>query len=547
MKKEITCTIAALGFIVGGGTVATYNADSDYICGQTTPLAMNFANEFTQDIIDSEKIESLTFSIDCKTNLDNERAYCTQGCVYGTSNGEFMMRSFADIVAADSPEFTEVQKQDSICSEITVGSNENPLNYDIQNDVTIEWTWITVEKLSMYEMSVTLTDGNTYPVSMDDDYYTIEIAEVMEEEKSVSVPADNARCYPFGNDENFCITSTYGEDRGGDGHLAWDLVPVDDGVETIYAVESGTVDFAGWENPDDYGQGFGLYVRIANDTGDKWFYYGHNSEIYVSEGQYVTAGTPIAKMGNTGYSFGEHCHLEIRDSGDYGNKLSPAEYFGLPDEYGEVRVVDENPVEETDLAVKCLSVMKYFEVGNLGTAGINHDDSGAVSLGICQWRGSNAKRMLKYLYVNNLKEYNDIANKYDKNFIWMLWDSDTSWESHSISEGSLEEQFYKELLTTDKNIELQYEYGIRYMNKIIDDAHENGINDDKVIELFVRLYNVLPFGGTAQEFRNTAPNFETACNLVNNDTHTNRHDELIDMVSNQSFEIVTVDSLKGER
>ena len=50
--------------------------------------------------------------------------------------------------------------------------------------------------------------------------------------------------------------------------------------------------------------------------------YGHASELCVKKGQYVTAGTVIAKVGNTGNSSGPHLHFEIRVNSKDTNPMS---------------------------------------------------------------------------------------------------------------------------------------------------------------------------------------------------------------------------------
>ena len=38
-------------------------------------------------------------------------------------------------------------------------------------------------------------------------------------------------------------------------------------------------------------------------------------------GDYVTQGTPVLKVGSTGYSTGPHAHFEVRVNGEYQNPL----------------------------------------------------------------------------------------------------------------------------------------------------------------------------------------------------------------------------------
>ena len=64
---------------------------------------------------------------------------------------------------------------------------------------------------------------------------------------------------------------------------------------TIRAADSGTVIFAGW-----YG-GYGKAIIISHGKGLTTLY-GHTSELFVSEGQTVQKGQPIAAVGSTGFS-----------------------------------------------------------------------------------------------------------------------------------------------------------------------------------------------------------------------------------------------------
>lgn len=59
---------------------------------------------------------------------------------------------------------------------------------------------------------------------------------------------------------------------------------------------------------------WGNYVRIDGDDGRK-YYYCHMAQRLVVVGQRVGVGDHLGIEGNTGYSFGSHCHFEVRENG----------------------------------------------------------------------------------------------------------------------------------------------------------------------------------------------------------------------------------------
>lgn len=71
--------------------------------------------------------------------------------------------------------------------------------------------------------------------------------------------------------------------------------------------------------------GYGNCVRIKHPNGlETW--YGHLSKINVREGQRVTVGDVIGKIGSTGRSTGPHLHYEIRKN---GHPVNPKQYLSL--------------------------------------------------------------------------------------------------------------------------------------------------------------------------------------------------------------------------
>jgi len=84
------------------------------------------------------------------------------------------------------------------------------------------------------------------------------------------------------------------------------------GGSPILAAYYGKVVAAGYTNA------MGNYIII--DHGDSLYtIYMHASALYVSNGDYVTAGQKIAAVGSTGRSTGNHLHFGVRLNGSYVN------------------------------------------------------------------------------------------------------------------------------------------------------------------------------------------------------------------------------------
>jgi lipoprotein NlpD len=58
--------------------------------------------------------------------------------------------------------------------------------------------------------------------------------------------------------------------------------------------------------------GYGLIVIVRHASGLITLY-AHNSEVLVKDGDRVEAGTPVAKVGQTGRTSGPHLHFEVRE------------------------------------------------------------------------------------------------------------------------------------------------------------------------------------------------------------------------------------------
>ena len=79
--------------------------------------------------------------------------------------------------------------------------------------------------------------------------------------------------------------------------------------DPVSATADGIVTQSGWVN------GYGYLVEIKHSNGISTRY-GHNSVLFVQEGQKIEKGSVIALMGSTGNSTGPHCHYEVRINGD---------------------------------------------------------------------------------------------------------------------------------------------------------------------------------------------------------------------------------------
>ena len=83
----------------------------------------------------------------------------------------------------------------------------------------------------------------------------------------------------------------------------------------IYATADGTVLRAGWNSG-----GYGNLVEIDHGRGITTRY-GHMSAILVHQGDHVTRGEQIGRMGSTGRSTGNHLHYEVRIDGKAVNPI----------------------------------------------------------------------------------------------------------------------------------------------------------------------------------------------------------------------------------
>lgn len=128
------------------------------------------------------------------------------------------------------------------------------------------------------------------------------------EPESAAAPAPGVRDLVDGASR---ITSRFGSRRDPfDGHRARHAgvdVAAAEG-SPILAAADGVVTRVGPRG------GYGQAVEVEHAGGVRTLY-AHTSEVLVREGQAVTAGEPIARVGHSGRATGAHLHFEVRVGG----------------------------------------------------------------------------------------------------------------------------------------------------------------------------------------------------------------------------------------
>lgn len=72
---------------------------------------------------------------------------------------------------------------------------------------------------------------------------------------------------------------------------------------------------------------WGNYVRVDDAEGNRYFFC-HMESRAVKVGDKVQVGTKLGVMGNTGKSFGAHCHFEVRTPNNI--RVNPSKFLGIP-------------------------------------------------------------------------------------------------------------------------------------------------------------------------------------------------------------------------
>ena len=112
----------------------------------------------------------------------------------------------------------------------------------------------------------------------------------------------------------------FGAKRSGHRHQGQDVVAAEG--TPVVAPWAGLVEFVRFQK-----SGAGWYIVLDGDDEDRDYVFMHlrKDSIVVTPGQHVTAGQPLAQVGNTGSSSGPHLHFEIWVGGWYdgGEPIDP--------------------------------------------------------------------------------------------------------------------------------------------------------------------------------------------------------------------------------
>lgn len=152
-------------------------------------------------------------------------------------------------------------------------------------------------------------------------------------------------------------------------HNGIDIVGVDN--KDIHSTVNGTVEIARWENSKNKKQGFGQYVLVHENNSNRCFIYAHLSKIKVKVNTTVKKGDIVGVEGDTGHSFGSHCHFEVRDGSVSGKSLNINDISGIPNDEGGIysNTQENNSQKEDNILYHTLYNMyvRYGAGYNYGT------------------------------------------------------------------------------------------------------------------------------------------------------------------------------------
>lgn len=161
---------------------------------------------------------------------------------------------------------------------------------------------------------------------------------------SIETTEADGKVFAKGDPETTNITSKYGyrihpltgnrkfhngiDIAGGRGYNQVNIIAAKDGI-VVYPTAGVSNNCPTSSSLSSCGGGYGNYVIIQHSDGNYTLYaHLYENSITVKEGDSVSQGQVIAKMGSSGNSTGMHLHFEVREgSNEYGASADPLEYI----------------------------------------------------------------------------------------------------------------------------------------------------------------------------------------------------------------------------
>lgn len=189
-KKLITSTVIA-GLGIPGITHQAIMDSPDYgieeFCS-ASPVVINL-----EELGIDERIASISFKSDADTeHLDGE--YFVQGVIYYPCDSLYEYRIFNDEVSTEDADYDTVVGKTSTVSKFIIGE-ERPLDVDAGAEMTLELTWVTPEKITLSNLTLTGMSGREYIVREGDFY--VAFSEVLDTNLVESDDELAARCLGF--------------------------------------------------------------------------------------------------------------------------------------------------------------------------------------------------------------------------------------------------------------------------------------------------------------------------------------------------------------
>lgn len=121
--------------------------------------------------------------------------------------------------------------------------------------------------------------------------------------------------------KSFKVTQTYNSS-----HKGLDMVGIGD-IDVISPINGTVKSSTVIVDKSNITWEWGNYVRVDDSSGNRYFFC-HLKSRSVTVGDKIKAGDKLGVMGNTGKSYGAHCHFEIRDSSN--TRKNPADFLEIP-------------------------------------------------------------------------------------------------------------------------------------------------------------------------------------------------------------------------